>query len=561
MGNLGYCNMKFKQHWLLLLASALLPAIPLLFQYRQNALYVELSYVLYLCAEGVLLSALLYVCALLIFRSRLSAFAVCLVGCVAVFLNAQFAALQLRFYCAIAVLVMLLFALLLRKARRFEEPASVFLSIAVAAVFLMNAIPIAAGELSRTETSATASDDYVVDSALPSPNIYWIHCDTMISPDTYEALFGADTSAWLAALSERGFLVNSDASLIAGHTTMVSVPALMSPHFYDAYLAELLTSHEAAIRLTQYGYDRHPLKDAITEARISRLELREAFRRKDYALSVLSLSFAVADHCSLYADSAYISDKDTVFQTAKGMPPSTLADNFSAYLARPRVQFNEMLFGRFATLQQKLDDLLGMSQRLQYANNGIASESFVGYPIGFALPDSVRDAFSGTDWFDTFGRLLDFTALSAGSAQPTLHTIFMTLEGTHVPWAFDADGNRYPVEPSKDEIRYYPDQYERTERLLLAMIDLILAADPDAVIILQGDHGPSSYDSAYDSTVYADALGIEGADERLANSVVSAVRVPAQYRTDELSHALSDPRNIARYLVNSYVGRNYDYLS
>lgn len=41
---------------------------------------------------------------------------------------------------------------------------------------------------------------------------------------------------------------------------------------------------------------------------------------------------------------------------------------------------------------------------------------------------------------------------------------------------------------------------------------------------------------------------------------MSAIRVPEKYQTGEEHYAMENPLNISRYLVNSFVGRNYEYL-
>ena len=88
------------------------------------------------------------------------------------------------------------------------------------------------------------------------------------------------------------------------------------------------------------------------------------------------------------------------------------------------------------------------------------------------------------------------------------------------------------------------------------MIDLILEADPDAVIVLQADHGLHMYTAEQIERV----LGA-GSATNIWNSVFSAIRVPAQYQTSDEQYALANPLNISRYIVNRFVGENYSYLT
>ena len=56
------------------------------------------------------------------------------------------------------------------------------------------------------------------------------------------------------------------------------------------------------------------------------------------------------------------------------------------------------------------------------------------------------------------------------------------------------------------------------------------------------------------------AFGEEAKAEELWNCVISAIRVPEQYQNGEEQFAASNPLNMSRYLVNRFVGKNYEYL-
>ena len=85
---------------------------------------------------------------------------------------------------------------------------------------------------------------------------------------------------------------------------------------------------------------------------------------------------------------------------------------------------------------------------------------------------------------------------------------------------------------------------------------MILEVDPDAVIVIQADHGlHGNTEEDFKKAFGPDADPIE-----LWNSTMSAIRVPEKFRTGEEHYAMENPLNISRYLVNSFVGRNYDYL-
>ena len=81
---------------------------------------------------------------------------------------------------------------------------------------------------------------------LPTPNIYWFHCDGMLSFDVMEDYFGDSQQHFADELKSMGFSINRNAGFEANHSTMYAVPALMSPHYYDAVLADMINNGEAA---------------------------------------------------------------------------------------------------------------------------------------------------------------------------------------------------------------------------------------------------------------------------------------------------------------------------
>lgn len=77
------------------------------------------------------------------------------------------------------------------------------------------------------------------------------------------------------------------------------------------------------------------------------------------------------------------------------------------------------------------------------------------------------------------------------------------------------------------------------------------------MIVLQADHGlHGTGEGLIKETFGEDAIAAE-----LWNQVFSAVRVPEQYQNGEERYAYENPLNISRYLVNRFIGRNYEYLA
>ena len=116
------------------------------------------------------------------------------------------------------------------------------------------------------------------------------------------------------------------------------------------------------------------------------------------------------------------------------------------------------------------------------------------------------------------------------------------------------------VDPSLEvadqtRVDLYPLGVEQAIRDVLREIDGILEVNPDAVIVLQSDHGFHMGDTQRHLLAqgYSEELVLE-----LLHSVFSAVRIPSAYGGLEDSIA---PLNITRVLVNRFVGENYELLS
>jgi len=143
--------------------------------------------------------------------------------------------------------------------------------------------------------------------------------------------------------------------------------------------------------------------------------------------------------------------------------------------------------------------------------------------------------------------------------KPSPRFVIVDFSMAHYPFLFDEKGNM--ITAGADDPMRYPAHHTFSVNTLLKFVDLILENDPEAVIILQADHGLHSLPWQ---------IGVEGvmelfsctAEEAVSiwHSVMSAVRLPDELMTPETERILSDPRNISRFLVNNFVGENYDYI-
>lgn len=123
----------------------------------------------------------------------------------------------------------------------------------------------------------------------------------------------------------------------------------------------------------------------------------------------------------------------------------------------------------------------------------------------------------------------------------------------HAPFEFDEFGVKID---DTENILNYGGHHTYSAKVLMNLIDMVLTEDPNAVIILQADHGLHNQSSEQ----IIEAFGKSEAAIDIWNSVFSAIRVPEPYQNGQERYTMEDPRNISRYLINSFVGENYDYI-
>ena len=174
--------------------------------------------------------------------------------------------------------------------------------------------------------------------------------------------------------------------------------------------------------------------------------------------------------------------------------------------------------------------------------------------------------------WDSFARtdlpylLLETTPLPLGLFLDPIDVVYLNMPETYqradFTWTFynDTHGSlwywqvpSYGGDAAK-RIYLYPLAHELTISKMLEAIDEITQNNPNAIIVLQSDHG--FHLSATQFSLIENGVSRE-TTLLLAHSVFSAVRLPEAYGgLDEPVH----PLNITRLLVNRFVGENYELL-
>ncbi len=525
--------------WLLPIVVALIPVIPLLYLYNQNAKFLNLAQVWIACGILAFLTVSLFFFFRAVLRSRTASFVTCLTMVILLFVCNGIYKLLVPDYARMVYLLPIplgyIAGFLYNRLFHNKEFSNLpVLAAVVAGVMLVfNIFPILM-RATRVETPLEIKykTNYVVDQTTQTPNVYWILCDGMLGFDAMETYYGDKQESLTEALAERGFAIDQSAKFESGHWTRIAVPALMCPDYYDAYLSDIVSDHDQAVAL------REKTGTGLDNARKYN-ETIEAFRAKGYCTAAISVEgpyFYPTTDFYYYIKARYLTPPDyrTVPRLVENMHAIDvrfLESRLYAY------QLGEILLGGLpGILYDKMHPRSNIVElKLKTAFDG-ASDVLLGAgngKINTALVTSLYD-----------------TLYSPDLSSPKLVIAHDFL--AHVP--FDMDENGYQVADAENILSYHG-QHTYAAKVLINLVDLILEADEGAVIVLQADHGLHSMTQEQ----ITEAFGVDAVQD-IWNSVFSAVRVPKQYQNGEEQYYLTNPLNISRYLVNSFVGRNYDYL-
>jgi hypothetical protein len=433
--------------------------------------------------------------------------------------------------------------------------------------FVPQAMAVSSGERQRAYNKKTGDMPYKiktefnVDPNLSKPNVYWLHMDSMIGFDAVERYFNDPQTALKNDLAERGFVINKKARLEAGNTYF-AIPSLLSPVFYDSYLS--VEFAKAAQIFTRVGQFARAQRETFLEASMTTkgVSLEDIYPQ----IEILK-AFSDAGYINI---GNYISQSKNMDILVDGVNVTTRldikreADNTFNIL----VEFKELITeaSALSVIKPRIDEIL--EKRRPTANN---------QPIP-TYQEIVNKYITDSDYDKDMANKVKAMKYTTSVQSP--HFVYFVNNNMHalyfgtvvgevkyekpVGWTFflNENGNYYK-EPLYDpiDVQLYLPQHKYIIKQMMAQIDTIIEDDPDAVVILQADHGMACYgynNYPFDfKTMFVRGYNLE--DQLNFNfNVISAVRLPPQY--GKLSQPL-DPLDIARYLVNNFVGKgNYDYL-
>lgn len=440
------------------------------------------------------------------------------------YINKYYAQSALNLLFIFACLIIILCCVLHKKG--VSSLVSLTLSCVVFGLFFYNSIGPIYGAIKNSispepysvKTSFHTNDD------LERPNIYWLHMDGMMGFNAVKNVLGDDQNELKQALGDRGFIVNEDAELDIGWTRY-AFPALTSPTIYDSYLHDLfskmdsLTSLERRSKLfREYAYDIY--------LAYPKLELFKAFQEAGYETYEFLTNVGRLEDI---VPAGYFYDEAFTVERTDRINRHNIIRAF----------LKSSILGEFIP-----DDYVDFP--LQDIKDYVPE---YGEEIIELIGPDTNFSFDSISRYDQW--LLRMTL--DGLSLPSPKLLYIQNLIPHNYYNHDENGMYQYTESAFDMSLYLP-QAKYAEKIMLYTIDMILESDPNAVIVIQADHGVHLFERKVMSAQgYTDDQMLE-----MNYSTISAVRIPEKYGT--LSEPL-DPLDITRYLVNHFVGDgNYDYL-
>lgn len=373
-----------------------------------------------------------------------------------------------------------------------------------------------------------------VEKKLETPNIYWIHTDAMMNFSDMQKYFHFYNKALVNYLKEEGYYMNEDASLVAGHKTQKALAALYNPNYYDNHLKDYLYDLEDVYLEKKSNTSYNISIKELINKRIDS-ELMTALEEKGY--TTISIS-KFNNHSSITTDIMYDYYNKSVdnhwhFTEKEELRKVTETGKKYINLSYTLTQFKEVL--AYSILSPYTDNMVPYDYEVIDYNDLDTSE----YPnINKTKYWPIKAILKGIEDSQNIDSSKFF---------------FIDYDLNHTQLSYDSSGEI--LDSSKyDDLNSYVGNYIYSCKLLMEMLDYIRNNDSEAIIVIQADHGLHTYETLGELL----NLNVEEVQE-IRNSVMNAVYIPEKYQNGDEEY-LSNPLNISRYLVNNYVGKNYEYL-
>lgn len=470
----------------------------------------------------------------------------------------------------IFILLNFLIAWLLKKIKNQNKTILLLMVTFPSVFFLLNIVPWIRYYTGSNDLTYTYSEDYyktkftVSCLEKQSPNIYWIHCDGMIGINYAEKLFDLNLNNYKRAFEDRGFFINENATLKSEHSTRIGISMLCSPYFYDSFYKNVLENVNY-LSVSKY-YFCSDLGKMIDFSRY-RNELLRAFYCSGYQTNFMPYSRDVYYYVMPFSERVYTFADDFVLEMKLDPEKVFSFDDeielfFNLMPSAYGPNMSSLLYERFRPMYYIMHYLKKFTdyKDISFDGHSLLNALRLEENIAERLPKTELRSLLVTEGMDTNNpENIPYNSSVAIAFSETIKTsetplfTFIANYINHVPFVYNEDGS-FVSSSTGYRLEAVEGNYIFSLKVLLSWVDQILENDKDAVIVLQADHGFQESKNAL-----ANFFGYY--EQEMYDSTMSAVRVPEKYKNGEEQYAYENPLNISRYLVNSFVGRNYEYIN
>ncbi len=439
----------------------------------------------------------------------------------------------------IIILLLILFSIIFKKYVHFKLDSSVGLLIFIGGfLFLYNfSISLYNGiNLSYKTRKYNVENKIVINNDLPSPNIYWIHTDGMMSINATFKYFGYKNETLNDYLTYNNYYKNDDAYLVSGHKTSFALASLFNPNYYDNFFSTYLNDLENIYLKKQKRTSFNISYDEVTSKRLDS-ELFSYLKAKDYkTIAISKFNQYSSLNSDYYYDFYNYNENDRHIEGDKKFKLLTNLDFNKAKKYTNYFHLKNIL--NYTVFHYVFDNINFLDyNEIDYNNIDTSSYSYIDNSKYWPIKAMLK-------------------GIELSNETDDKKFVFIDYDLNHLPITFDKEGNIIDKSHEED-INYYLDNYIYASYLLIDLLSYIKNNDQEAIIIVEADHGIHSYEN--DTLMHVFNISNDEA-QNIKNSVMNAVYIPEKYKNGDEKY-LQNPLNISRYLVNNFMCDNsYNYI-
>ena len=412
-------------------------------------------------------------------------------------------------------------------------------SYVILCTFIINFIPATFRNIvfSFNVKDSNIKKEIVVDNKIEDgPNIYWIHCYGMVSLGTAEKYFNVDGTYLKDYFNTNNYYYNDDAKLVAAHHTMQALVAMYNPYYYDKFFGKYLNTLEETYYDDKAKVSYYVDYSELLDRRLNN-ELFDALNKGGYEIATIT---EFNQYSGFYADYIY---------------------DYNNMNVDPKEELELRYFSKSNTTRNMIDNYLTLEHFEAIGGKTIFNDLIDNSSVlNYEVLDYKNYDYSNYKYIDNTqfwkAKAIYRSLEHLNNQTSNKRFIFIDYAMSHAPWAYEVDGSFRKEYNSKEALLT---TYTHSMYVLTDLLDYIRNNDPNAVIVLQADHG-IHYVSSVPFEGMNEYFGVLEDEMRiLRNSTMNAIYIPEEYRTVD-DEVLGNPLNISRYLVNNYIGDNYKYV-